>query len=252
MMKRRGWQYALQVILAVSVFVSVLSGCGAPSIKDTYPLESVSGSGNSTSYVYRAAGQTVPQVAKELTDERTPDQISPQNDERMFLVYSNEWYHLQQDPNKKEDTLIEIDTKQYVEKNYSSSFLQGYLTARVLDSLFDSLRGSGSYRGYSSRDVYKPSQGQYRAPTVKEKKAIPPLTVERKGSVTRRGKDSGSSVGSGGGLFDRGSENSNTPSKGSISRDRSGGSSLFESPRRSYSKPKTRSGSGKIKRRGRR
>lgn len=50
----------------------------------------------------------------------------------------------------------------------------------MLDALFDSLRGSGSYRGYSSRDVYRPSQGQYRAPTVQEKKAIPPITVERK------------------------------------------------------------------------
>lgn len=169
-MSKRTWQYALKVFVALSLFVSVLSGCGAPSVKDTYPLESVSGSGNSTSYVYRAAGKTVPEVAEELKEQRTPEQMSPQSNERMFLVYSDEWYHLQQDPAKKEDTLIEIDSKKYVEQNYSSSFLKGYLTATVLDALFDSLRGSGSYRGYSSRDVYRPSQGQYRAPTVQEKR----------------------------------------------------------------------------------
>ncbi|AET60828.1 DUF4247 domain-containing protein [Paenibacillus terrae] len=251
-MGKRTWQYALKVIVALSLFVSVLSGCGAPNVKDTYPLESVSGSGNSTSYVYRAAGKTVPEVAEELKEQREPEQISPQSNERMFLVYSDEWYHLQQDPAKKEDTLIEIDSKRYVEQNYSSSFLKGYLTATVLDALFDSLRGSGSYRGYSSRDVYRPSQGQYRAPTVQEKKVIPPITVERKGSVTRRGKGSDSSVGSSGSLFDRGSSSS-SPSRGSISRDRgSSGSSIFDSPRKSYSKPKTRSGSGKISRRSRR
>ncbi|MCC3381154.1 DUF4247 domain-containing protein [Paenibacillus farraposensis] len=248
-MSKRTWQYALKIIVALSLFVSVLSGCGAPNVKDTYPLESVSGSGNSTSYVYRAAGKTVPEVAQELKEQRTPEQMSPQSNERMFLVYSDEWYHLQQDPAKKEDTLIEVDSKKYVEQNYSSSFLKGYLTATVLDALFNSLRGSGSYRGYTSRDVYRPSQGQFHAPTVQEKKAIPPITVERKGVVTRRGKGTGSSVGSGGGLFDRGSS---SPSRGSISRDQGSGGSIFGSPRNSYSGPKTRSGRGTISRRSRR
>lgn len=83
----------------------------APSVQDTYPLESVNGSGNSTSYVYRASDRTVPEVAQELSDQRQPDQISAENTERMFLVYQDEYYHLQQDPNKPEDTLVEVDSR---------------------------------------------------------------------------------------------------------------------------------------------
>ncbi|MFB5758836.1 DUF4247 domain-containing protein [Paenibacillus medicaginis] len=244
---RAAWQRNLKIILALCLFMSVLSGCGAPSVKDTYPLESVSGSGNATSYVYRAAGKTVPEVAQELANSRTPDQMSPESTERMFLVYSDEWYHLQQDPKKPSDTLIEVDTKQYVQQNYSSSFLQGYLVASLLNDLFDTVRG-GAYRGYTSRDVYKPpAGGQYHKPTTSEKKAIPPITVDRSGSVIRRG-GTGSAVGSGGSIFDRGGQSS--PSRGTINRNKGG--SIFDSPRKSITKPKTRIGSGKISRRGRR
>lgn len=158
----------------------------APSVQDTYPLESVSGSGQSTSYVYRGADRTVPEVAKELSDQRKPDQISAESTERMFLVYQDQYYHLQQDPKKPEDTLVEVDSKEYVRQNYSSSFLQGYLTATLIGNLFDTFggRGSGNYRGYTERDTYKPKAGSYRAPTNNDKKLAPPLTVERKGSIT--------------------------------------------------------------------
>lgn len=236
--------------MVLSLLGSLLSGCGAPNVKDTYPLESVNQDGSATSYVYRAAGQTVPEVAKGLSDEKKPDQISPEESERMFLVYSDKWYHLQQDPEKKEDTLIEVDSKEYVQKNYSSSFLQGYITASILGSLFDSFGGAGSYRGYSSKNVYKPQQGSYRAPTANDKKIAPPMTVEKKGLLTRRGKNGSSdSAGSGGSIFSRNSSGSD--SKGSITRGSDGGS-IFSSPKKSISKPKTRSGSGRISRRGRR
>ncbi|CAH1190945.1 MULTISPECIES: DUF4247 domain-containing protein [Paenibacillus] len=244
-MKKRT-AYGLKLMLVLSLLMSLLSACGAPSVQDTYPLESVSGSGNSTSYVYRAADRTVPEVAEELSDQRKPDQISAVNDERMFLVYSDQYYHLQQDPNKKEDTLIEVDSKEYVRQNYDSSFLQGYLTATLLGNLFDALGGSGSsgkYRGYTSKDTYKPNAGSYRTPTSNDKKAAPPITVERKGSITRRGGDTDTSVGSGGGLFSRKKE----PSTGTVERNKSGG--WFDSPKSSYKKPKTRVGGGKIKRR---
>ncbi|MDP4098668.1 DUF4247 domain-containing protein [Paenibacillus sp. P96] len=244
---RAAWQRNLKIILALCLFMSVLSGCGSPSVKDTYPLESVNGSGNATSYVYRAADKTVPEVAQELVNSRTPEQMSPESKERMFVVYADEWYHLQQDPQKPADTLIEVDTRQYVQQNYSSSFLQGYLVASLLDDLFDTMRG-GSYRGYTSRDVYKPPAGQYRKPTTSEKKTVPPITVDRSGSVIRRGGTG--SVGSGGSIFDRGGQSS-SPSRGTINRDKSKGG-IFDSPRKSYTKPKTRIGSGKIGRRGRR
>ena len=132
----------------LSLLVSLLSGCGAPNIKDTYPLESVNRDGNATSYVYRAADKSVPDVAGELIAANTPDQSSPEDTERMFLVYGDEYYHLRQDPQKPTDTLIEIDSKEYVQRNYDSSFLQGYLTAVLIGNLFDSMGGgvTGVYK----------------------------------------------------------------------------------------------------------
>ncbi|MCM3495000.1 MULTISPECIES: DUF4247 domain-containing protein [Paenibacillus] len=243
-MKERSF-LTIKVLLVVSLFVSLLSGCGAPNVTETYPLESVNRDGNATSYVYRAADKSVPEVADELMSAGTPDQSSPVDNERMFLVYGDEYYHLQQDPQKPEDTLIEIDSKEYVQRNYDSSFLQGYLTAVLIGNLFDTF-GGGSYRGYTSKDVYKPREGNYRKPTSQDKKAAPPLTVDRSGKITRRGQDK---VGTGGGLFQRTPDNGGT--RGSIERGERGGG-LFDSPKRSYKKPKTRTGSGKIYRRGRR
>lgn len=248
-MKKR-LAHGLKLMLVLSLVMSLLSACGAaPSVQENYPLESVSGSGQSTSYVYRAADRTVPEVAQELSDQRKPDQISAESTERMFLVYSDQYYHLQQDPKKPEDTLVEVDSKEYVRQNYSSSFLQGYLTATLIGNLFDTFggRGSGNYRGYTERDTYKPSAGSYRAPTSNDKKLAPPLTVERKGSITRRGSDKDTSVGSGGGLFDRKKEQS----RGSIDRNKSSGGlgGLFDTPKKSYKKPKTRVGGGRIMRR---
>lgn len=244
-MKERSF-LTIKWLLVLSLFVSLLSGCGAPSITDTYPLESVNQDGNATSYVYRAADKSVPEVADELMEAGTPDESSPVDAERMFLVYGDEYYHLQQDPEKSTDTLIEINSKEYVQRNYDSSFLQGYLTAVLIGNLFDSFGGGGSYRGYTNKDVYKPREGTFRKPTSQDKKVAPPLTVDRSGKITRRGQDT---VGTGGGLFQRNPDSGQ--SRGSIERGKSG-DSVFDSPKRSYKKPKTRIGSGKIMRRGRR
>ncbi len=250
----------MKLLIVLSLLISLLSGCGSSGdLSKSYSLESVNKEGTATSYVYRAVGQTVPEVSKELSEERKPDQISPEDPERMFLVYAKEWYHLQQDPDKKEDTLIEVDSKEYVQKNYDSSFLQGYIAASIIGNLFDSVGRSGSYRGYSSKDVYKPKQGSYRQATVDDKKMSPPLTVEKKGAITRRGKsNSSSSSGKDDTIFSRGANDSNT-SKGTIKRGSdSGGSSIFGSSsgsnqsKKSISKPRTKSGSGKISRRSKR
>lgn len=248
-MKRRSL-LSIKIILVLSLFVSLLSGCGAPpEVKSSYPLESVNGDGNATSYVYRAAGKSVPVVAAELSEENKPDEMSPESTERMFLVYGNEYYHLQQDPAKPEDTLIEIDSKEYVQRNYDSNFLQGYLTAVLINDLFDSLgRSGGGYRGYTSKDVYKPREGNYRKPTTSDKKVAPPLTVDRSGKISRRGQGT---VGSDGNVLKK--EPSSKQSRGTIKRGESGGDGgIFDSPKKSYKKPKTRSGSGRIGRRGRR
>lgn len=253
MKQRASWLLKIAIMLAL--LTSLLSGCGNSKVDVNYPLESVSRDGDSTSYVYRAAGQTVPVVAEQLSDQRTPQEMSVQDPERMFLVYDNELIQVQQDPEKKEDTLIEVDSDKYVARNYDSSFLQGYLTASIISNLFNSFGGyhyGGSYRGYTTYNIYKPTI-QYKKPTAQDIKQAPPLTVNKSGSIFKRGtssspkrsKDSGS-------IFNRGSSSSNG-SSGTINRgsrsDSSGGG--FFSPSRS-SKPKTSSGSGKIRKRGRR
>ncbi|MCM3783826.1 DUF4247 domain-containing protein [Neobacillus mesonae] len=243
--------HIIKITLVLSLFISLLSGCGpASAVQQNYPLESVNGSGNNTSYVYRAADMTVPEVANELMEERTPEEVSPQDTERMFLVYSDELYHLQQDPEAPEDTLIEVDSKQYVQQNYSSSFLQGYITASILSSIFDTFKGTGNYRGYTTQKTYKPSQGSYRTPTDSDKSMAPPLTTKKSGSIIRRGlgDTSDSNKSTSGNVLERDKSSSSSTSKGKIERGKSGGSSIFSSPKKS-SRPKTKIGSGRISRR---
>ncbi|MFD2371109.1 DUF4247 domain-containing protein [Brevibacillus sp. GCM10020057] len=243
------WFQSIKLLLIPTLFLLALSGCGSPSVGDTYPLESVSTKGQQTSRVYRAANKTVPVVARELADQREPDEISKEDNQHMFLIYPDEVYHVQQDTAKPSDTLIEVDSKEYVRNNYDSSFLQGYILASVLDDLFDGHRKSytGGYRGYSSRDVYKPS-GTYHAPTAEEKKAAPPITTGGKGSIIKRGstsKNSDGSVGSDGNIFKKQVE----PSKGSSGKiirssgSSSSGSGNYVTPKRSsiFSSPKSNS-----------
>lgn len=253
MKKRASWLLKIAVMLAL--LTSLLSGCGS-KVDVNYPLESVSRDGNSTSYIYRAAGQTVPVVAEQLSDQRTPEEMSAQDPERMFLVYNDELIQVQQDPENTEDTLVEVDSQQYVRQNYDSSFLQGYLTATILSNLFDSFGGyhyGGKYRGYTTYKTYQPTI-QYKKPTTQDIKQAPPLTVNKSGSIFKRGTSSSSKRSQdSGSIFNRGSSSSSGSSSGTIKRgSRSSSSSgSFFSPSRS-SKPKTSSGSGKIRKRSRR
>ncbi|GGA23831.1 DUF4247 domain-containing protein [Paenibacillus physcomitrellae] len=253
---KNGHSLYIKIVVILSLVAGLLSGCGSPSvIKENYPLESVNKSGDSTSYVYRAAGETVPEVAADLANQRTPDQMSAADPDHMFLVYRDEYYHLQKDPSKPEDTLIEVDSESYVRQNYDSSFLQGYLTAQLIGSLFSGGLGGygGGYRGYTSRDIYEPNQS-YHTPSTSEKKAAPPLTVEKRGSVNRRGSTTGGSTGGffGGGGAGSGSD-TGTGSRGSIQRNPGGGidygSGSYTKPRPSIKKPSTRAGRGGIRRR---
>lgn len=247
-------QKAIQLILLPALFLLMLAGCSDPSVSSTYPLESVvNKDAGQTSRIYRAENQTVPEVAHQLADQRQPDEISKDDNSHMFLVYSDEWYHIQQDANKPSDTLIEVDSKEFVQQNYDHSFLEGYITATIINSLFDSFRGygSGHYRGYTTRDTYKPVT-DYHTPSAKETKQAPPITKNGTGSITKRGTNKKSS----------GSDYSSTPSSGStgkITRSSGDGSSIdqnssnnYKSPTfspRSKSPPRTKSGSGRVTRR---
>lgn len=232
---------SLKIFLAVALVITLVSGCGSQAISESYPLESVTKNGAETSRVYRAENETVPQVAQEISAQKKPQEVSKEDSERMFLIYSDEWYHLQKDPQKPSDTLIEVDSKEFVQQNYNPSFLQGFILANVLDDLFDTVkRYPGNYHGYSSKGTYKPSV-EYRTPTSEEKKAIPPITVQKSGSIIKRGNNSsggsGPSVGSNGSITTK--ETDSTKSK----------SSAVTTPRNN-SPPKTKvGGSGKITKR---
>lgn len=244
-MTKKWWLQGIKYLLLISFIVPLLTACNmSDTVKDEYPLESVNGSGNETSYVYRAVGQTVPEVATQLIEKKKPDEQSEQSTERMFLVYSNEIIHVQQDTKIPEDTLVEVSSKEYVRQNYNMSFLQGYLLASLIGDLFDNGRyGNGGYRGYSSKDVYKPKQ-TYKAPTAQDVKKAPPMTVDRSGTIFKRSKNADSTA--------VGSNNTSTDTKKKsvITRDKSStkSSSVFTKPRKS-SAPKIRIGSGKIGRR---
>lgn len=212
---RRSW-LGLKGLLIVSLLASLLSGCGAASAGTSagadYPLESVAGEGDSWSRVYRAAGKSVPEVADEMAAAEKPQEISERQTERMFLVYPDRWVHLQQYKEKPEDTLIEISSRNFVQQNYDPSFIQTYFAAVVvselIDEVFDAVEKSkyGKYRGYASKDTYKPI-GSYRKPTTQEIQSVPPpVTKQGTGSIVRRSDSgkvgsapsaSGSSAGSG-------------------------------------------------------
>jgi hypothetical protein len=246
----------LKLLLSFALAVGLLSGCSSsPVSASNYPLVSVSEKGNQSSRVYRAENQTVPEVAHALADEKSPQEISKDDPEHMFLVYPDEWYHVQRDPQKSTDTLIEVSSKEFVKQNYNPSFLQGYIAAHLVDQLFDILRSRnqsyGDYRGYSSREIYR-SGPEYHAPTTQEKKAAPPLTVPGTGSIIKRSDkapvtpDTRSRVGSDGDV---------TKKSGTIIRSSDGNNSTTPksskfSPPRNTSPPKTRvGGSGSIRRR---
>ncbi len=245
------WLTSIKAAIAIALFASVLAGCGTNAVSESYPLESVTKDGKQLSRVYRAENKTVPEVATELADQRTPKEMSKEDDDHMFLVYSDEWYHLQKDPEKPEDTLIEVDNQEFVKENYSPSFLEGYVLASLIGNLFDSARNyTGSYRGYGERDIYKPKT-EYHTPTAQERKSNPPLTVEGSGSIIKRSdKVKKNTVGSGGSIFSKGSSTSDS-STGKIIKDSDSQNvkpkkSTITKPRNN-SPPKTRvGGTGKL------
>ncbi|WP_400163227.1 DUF4247 domain-containing protein [Brevibacillus sp. TJ4] len=234
------WMNRIKVLLIPAIFLLAMAGAGgkAPDVGEVYALESVNNAdGSQTSYVYRAENKTVPEVAEELVAIKKPDEISPEDPQNMFLVYSDAWYHLQQDQAKPTDTLVQVDSEAFVKNNYDISFLEAYFIASVLEDVLDGLSGSGgSYRGYSSKDVYEP-KGTYSTPSS----PAPPTTKEGTGSIFKRSDksvDGSGSVGSGGSIFKRSDTPSSSTSTGTITRNSSGGGVTSQKSSPAFSPPK--------------
>lgn len=184
------------------VLAVLTTGCGAQNaggfISDAYALENVEGQGQSMQKVYRATGQTVPQVAAQIADEQAPTEMSSSNEEHMFLVYPNSVVHVQQDPDKKTDALVEVNTKQFVRDNYDPNFLSTFLTVALISNMFGNnwraypARGYYGYGDYKYRygygtPRYTPPRGGYRSPTgtTPAPRYQAPRTGRGKGRVVR-------------------------------------------------------------------
>ncbi|OAS22366.1 DUF4247 domain-containing protein [Paenibacillus oryzisoli] len=177
--------------LSFILIIALLTACGADAgryIKDEYPLVSVDGKGTTMSKVYAVEGKNVPTVANELAAKETPKEKSKESDDQMFLVYRDKVINIQKDPSDSNNTLVQLDSIEYAKTHYDSSFLQGYLTATLLQSIFgggwNNNRGASyDYRGYTKTPTYKattPNTGSTNGST----KATKPTTSDRTGGFT--------------------------------------------------------------------
>lgn len=240
---KKRWPAWIAVLLAISLLV----GCSDAGsyVKNNYPLTDVQGSGKDISKIYTVEGKDVPTVAKELVAQEKPKEASPDSNDQMFLMYSDKLVNLQKSPENESNTLVEISTVEYVKNHYDNSFLQGYLTASVLQSLFGGggLFGGGSsgktYRGYTSDSKTYSGRGDPSTDSSKSKSQTP-STTDRSGSFNTKpstGSDSkspsstapSSSSGSSGSFNTKPSTNSGSTSSGSSSKPSTGGTSSSSS-----------------------
>jgi hypothetical protein len=171
------------------LIIALLTACGADAgryIKDQYPLVSVDGKGSNLSKVYLVENKSVPAVSAELAAKESPKEKSKDSDDQMFLVYNDKVINVQKDPSESKNTLVQIDSIEYAKSHYDSSFLQGYLTATLLQSLF----GGGwynskrpyDYKGYTRTPTYNTGGGKATTPTTDVSKDKKPTTSDRTGT----------------------------------------------------------------------
>ncbi|WP_189596732.1 DUF4247 domain-containing protein [Paenibacillus elgii] len=242
--------------IAILLVFTLLAACGDAGnyIKDNYSLIDVQGQGKSTAKIYSVAGKDVPTVAKEIAGKEKPTEMSKDSEERMFLVYDNKIVNVQKDPNTEGTTLVEVDSIQYAKENYSSSFLQGYVAATLLQSLFgggwfNNSRGTGyDYKGYTSSPRYN-DYGKYQSapnPGSTGSTTKPqPSTSDRKGSFSTTPSKPQTTTPS--------DPQTDTPSKsnpsvGDSARKSDGSKPTYKTPSSGSSKPSTSSRSGSFKR----
>lgn len=176
--------------LSFILIIALLTACGADAgryIKDEYPLVSVDGKGTTMSKVYAVEGKNVPTVANELTAKEKPKEKSKESEDQMFLIYKDKVINIQKDPSDSNNTLVQLDSIEYAKSHYDSSFLQGYLTASLIQSIFgggwNNNRGSSyDYRGYTKTPNYKAETPT--TPTKGSTKETKPTTSDRTGGFT--------------------------------------------------------------------
>ncbi|NQX61525.1 DUF4247 domain-containing protein [Paenibacillus qinlingensis] len=176
--------------LSFILIIALLTACGADAgryIKDEYPLVSVDGKGTTMSKVYAVEDKNVPTVANELAAKEKPQEKSKESEDQMFLIYKDKVINIQKDPSDSNNTLVQLDSIEYAKSHYDSSFLQGYLTASLIQSIFgggwNNNRGSSyDYRGYTKTPTYK--AGTPTTPATGSTKETKPTTSDRTGGFT--------------------------------------------------------------------
>ncbi|MFC0213789.1 DUF4247 domain-containing protein [Paenibacillus chartarius] len=174
--------------IAALLIAALLSGCtdAGSYIKGEYPLIKAEGQGSQVVKIYSAEGKDVPTVARELTAKEKPLEQSKESADQMFLVYQDKIVNLQKDPQNEANTLVEVDSIEYARQNYDSSFLQGFVTAALLQSVlgnswYSSPPKSAPYRGYTT--VY-PNVGSSANSAPKPSAATQPNTTTGSGSFS--------------------------------------------------------------------
>ncbi|RSL33362.1 DUF4247 domain-containing protein [Salibacterium salarium] len=138
-----------KAIIGCILTTVLLSGClSGDFISNTYELENVMEDGaNNQSSIYRAEGSTVPEVAETIQGETKPEDVSSEDEERMFLVYQDRTVQVMEDPENQQDALVEVSEKEFVENNYSPSLLETYAMYRIIGDLYN-MGGQNRDRGY--------------------------------------------------------------------------------------------------------
>lgn len=221
--------------IACTVIFTLLVGCADAGsyVKDNYPLVDVQGKGKNTAKVYVAEGKDVPTAAKEIASKEKPQEVSKESSDQMFLVYKDKIVNVHKDPSNESNSLIEMDTVEYAKEHYDSSFLEGYITASLLQSVlgggwFNNSRSGSDYRGYTPPASSGTGQ-RVQTPTTTTPNTQAPTTSDRKGTF--------------------GSGKTTTPPSSSSGVRRSDGSTpTYKAPSSGSSKPSTGSRSGSFTR----
>jgi hypothetical protein len=245
--------------IVILLSFALIAGCSNAQsyVSDHYPLVDVQGKGKDTSKIYAVEGKDVPAVAKELAAQEQPKEMSKESPDQMFLAYTDKIVQVQKDPANDKNSLVEISTIEYAKNHYDSSFLQGYLTATLIQSLFGGGGWFGrsstpDYRGYTNAPRSGGSSPYNSSPQVSQDKK--PATSDRTGSFNSKPgsavkPDSGTAdkppTGASSGTFRTTPSDKSGSVSSSTGRKSDGSTPSYKSP----SKPSTSTRSGSFSRR---
>ena len=226
-------------IFILFCFVFLLSGCGQTIdeyIASNYTLIDAQGNTNSgIQKVYRAKNMLISQVADNITSQQAPKEKSEIIDDKAVLVYGDNIITVKKDDENDQDSLVYVSSHQFVKNNTDSGFWQGYLTATILDDLFDSHHKRAPPYPNTSGSKYR-SPWDYHGSSTDSEIKKPDSSVKKPSTLTGLGNVI---------------RKSPTISKEKSSYD----TRSYTSPKGSgkvISKPRTSSGSGSVIRRSRR